>query len=382
LRARTQLRKMRGSVWKYDAMTIQILIGCRLPWIRGVVLASLFLATGAAHAAGPMRPFQVGLWNGGAYTNEQTGVFSHCAAYVPYVSGVAMFAVVNRFFGWSLAFSHQQWTLTPKTQIPIELHFDGGPPFNVFGIVLSPIMVGVPMPDNSKLLNTFRGSWQMLARAQGQVFLFNLNGTSKVMVQLVNCVRTELTLEGGSPGRPPAPAAAPSQPAAPLQSPTTSQEAQLEEMQLATNFLLAARLPNAHVLPRSDTPIELSSFGAAWKADDALGGVKIFQPRADLTGLGIASDLIGADSKTCKGKFASARSSELVDSDVVFRAATSCAESDNERSAEYFIAPRPMGGFVAFMVLALTQAERQSTAGNEKLDVFKKAALSSVTTRH
>jgi hypothetical protein len=60
-------------------------------------------------------------------------------------------------------------------------------------------------------------------------------------------------------------------------------------------------------------PTELSSFGAAWKADDASGGVKIFLPRTDLTGLEILSDLIGADSQTCKGKFASARSSELVD---------------------------------------------------------------------
>jgi hypothetical protein len=153
-------------------------------------------------------------------------------------------------------------------------------------------------------------------------------------------------------------------------------------MQLATNFLLATRLPNARVLTRSETPIELTSFGAAWKANDAVGGVKIFPPRADLTGLAIASDLIGADSKACKGKFASARSSELADSDVVFRAASSCAESGNERSAEYFIAPRPTGGFVAFMVLAVTEAERQATASGEKLDVFKKAALSSVTSNH
>jgi hypothetical protein len=112
-------------------------------------------------------------------------------------------------------------------------------------------------------------------------------------------------------------------------------------MQLTTNFLLAARLSSARVLTRSETPVELSSFGAAWKADDALGGVKIFLPRPDLTGLEIASDLIGADSQTCRGKFASARSSELVDSDVVFRASSACVDSENERAAQYFIAPVP-----------------------------------------
>ena len=359
-------------------MTIQIPIGSPAAWVRGAVFVSMLVSTGAADAAGPFRPFQFGHWSGGAYTNDQTGAFSHCAAAVPYVSGVLMFASVNRYFGWSLAFSHSQWALTPKTQIPIELHFDGGPAFNVFGVVLAPIMVEVPMPDNSKLINTFRSSLQMVAQAQGQFFLFNLNGTSRIMVELVNCVRTALALENGQPGR--APAVPPQQPATPLQ-PARSQDAQLEEMQLATNFLLAARLPNARVLTRSETPIELSSFGAAWKAGDAVGGVKIYAPRSDLTGLAIASDVIAVDSKTCKGKFASARSSELVDSDVVFRAATTCVESANERSAEYFIAPRPAGGFAAFMVLAVTEAERQATASGEKLDVFKKAALSAVVSR-
>ena len=64
---------------------------------------------------------------------------------------------------------------------------------------------------------------------------------------------------------------------------------------------------------------------------------------------------------------------------MVFRAATSCVESENERSAQYFIAPRSKGGFVAFLVLAVTTAERQANEGNEKVDLFKKAALTAVT---
>jgi hypothetical protein len=359
-------------------MTIRTLIGCLLVWARGVVLVSVLVATGAAHAAGPFRPFQMGLWSGGAWTNDQTGAFSHCAAAVPYQSGITMFAAINRSYSWSLGFSDPRWTLAPKTQIPIELHFDAGPAFNVFGTVIAPTLVEVPMPDNSKLINTFRYGAQMSALAQGQVFTFNLTGTSRIMIQLASCVRTELTLEATQPSR--IPAAVPqAPPLMPPQGPVAPQEAQVEAMQLATNFLLAARLSSARVLARSEMPTELSSFGAAWKADDALGGVKIFLPRPGLTGLEIASDLIGADSQTCKGKFASARSSELVDSDVVFRAATSCVDSQNERAAQYFIAPRSKGGFVSFMVLAVTAAERQANEGSEKVDLFKKAALTAVT---
>ena len=85
------------------------------------------------------------------------------------------------------------------------------------------------------------------------------------------------------------------------------------------------------------------------------------------------------DSQTCKGKFESARSSELVDSDVVFRASSLCADSANERAAQYFIAPRSNGGFVAFLVLAVTAAERKVNEGTEKVDLFKKAALTAVS---
>ena len=64
---------------------------------------------------------------------------------------------------------------------------------------------------------------------------------------------------------------------------------------------------------------------------------------------------------------------------MVFRASSLCADSSNERAAQYFIAPRSNGGFVAFLVLAVTEAERQATEGTEKVDLFKKAALTAVT---
>jgi hypothetical protein len=79
-------------------MTIRSPIGSPLPWVRVALFVSMFVMSGAAHAAGPFRPFQFGLWSGGAWTNDQTGAFSHCAASVPYTSGITMFASINRFF--------------------------------------------------------------------------------------------------------------------------------------------------------------------------------------------------------------------------------------------------------------------------------------------
>ena len=145
----------------------------------------LFLLPTAVHAAGPMRPYPFGLWSWGAYTNDETGAFSRCAAYVPNNSGVVTLVTVDRSLDWSLRFVDPRWALKPQTQIPIELHFDGGPASSVAGTVLTPTMVEVPMPDN------FRNSLQMSAQAQGQWFLSNLNFMSRLRFLLANCARTE-----------------------------------------------------------------------------------------------------------------------------------------------------------------------------------------------
>jgi hypothetical protein len=336
------------------------------------LIAGFAASAGAAKAAVPSRPFHYGLWSGGAYTNVQTGAFSHCAAGVPYVSGILLAVSVDRSFNWSLGFADPQWRLTVKTQIPIEMHFDGGPAVHVVGVVVFPSLVEVPMPDNSRLINTFRYSSQMSAQAQGQWFLFNLNGTSRIMVQLAECVRAELALETGQPPRS---FAGPRTPVPPMNAP---QDSALEETRLATNFLLAAQLPGAHLLQGSEIPDQLASYGAVWKAGDAVGTVKIYAPQTQLTGLQLASQIIAEDAQGCKGKFLSGRYSELVDNDVVVRAVTSCSESEKEMEAQYFITPRPNGGFVAFSISAATAAERQDLTNTQRLDGLKKAALIAV----
>jgi hypothetical protein len=68
----------------------------------------------------------------------------------------------------------------------------------------------------------------------------------------------------------------------------------------------------------------------------------------------------------------------IVDSDVVFRAMTSCSDSEHETAAQYFIAPRPKGGFVGFSVMTTTASERQAVSSDQKVDLFKKAALTAV----
>lgn len=104
-------------------------------------------------------------------------------------------------------------------------------------------------------------------------------------------------------------------------------------------------------------------------------------PQSNVSGLDIAAAIVGNDAKECKGKFASARNSELLDSEVVFRGMSSCEDSEHSAIAEYFIFPRKAGGFIMFSVLTPTNISGQQKQGPEREEVnagFRKAAYVSL----
>ena len=331
-------------------------------------IALLILSASSVTARGPFGSVNVGNWSGGAFTNDQTGAFTGCIASANYKSGITVFVMVSNNVTWNLGFTHNNWSLKPGSAFPIVLTFDGRSPVNVNGRVVSAQTVSVEMPDTSDLIKQFRASTTMSAFAEGNLFQFNLDKTGILLPALVNCVVT-VNRDGIAaakdfvlPQRAPAAAAraAPS-PATgsslkPASGPSTP-ELQLEAMEFASNFILKAALNNARVLSRAETPPTLVSNGAAWKSDDAIGFVRIVPAQGGVKGLDIASAIVANDAKDCKGKFASARNSELVDSDVVFRGMSSCEDSERASISQYFILPRKKGGFVLFSVIANLRVE-------------------------
>lgn len=153
------------------------------------VLAFAWLAvTGQAHARGPYGSINVGEWKGGAYTNDQTGAFTHCAAGASYKSGIYFMVSISQDLSWTLGFVHENWRLTPGQAFPIALTFDGKPAINVHAEPVSANFVKVSMPVKSALIAQFRNASIMTAFAQGQLFQFRLTQTAQLMPSLVNCV--------------------------------------------------------------------------------------------------------------------------------------------------------------------------------------------------
>ena len=192
-----------------------------------LAIAALSLACGGAVAGGPYRPFQIGLWSGGAYTDDRTGVFSHCSA------GVVYFVVSTQAHGWWLGFASPNWSFTPSMGVPVKLQFDSGPPLEIAATIADQQLLLVPMPDDSHLIDTFWHSTKIAVVTQQHSFSLSLVAPAGLNSELTNCVHHSIALD------------TPAQLARTFLAPDTPE---LEEIKPAKNFLQAARLPNAQLI--------------------------------------------------------------------------------------------------------------------------------------
>src|SRR5579871_3356712 len=106
------------------------------------------------------------------------------------------------------------------------------------------------MPATSDIVRLFRNAAQMNAFTSGQLFSFVLTDTSIMLPALVQCVRNNsVSTAAISPPATPA-AAPPTEAPQPSKAPTAMPAADLhdEAMELATNFVLGAKLDSPKVL--------------------------------------------------------------------------------------------------------------------------------------
>ena len=59
----------------------------------------------ASQARGPYGSISVGNWQGGAFTDDKSGAFSHCAASASYQNGIVFLVSVGQDYSWTLGYS-------------------------------------------------------------------------------------------------------------------------------------------------------------------------------------------------------------------------------------------------------------------------------------
>jgi len=154
----------------------QFLVGCA---VQAAVVSG-------AHAAGPFGTIRVGPWLGGAYSNDTSGAFSHCAASSNYASGVSLIVGQNSANSWLLGFASSSFRLTAGETVPIDVTFDGQSQAKLFATAQSNIMASAILPPN--IARTFQKASLMVAVTGSGALQFNLTSTGPLMTALSNCV--------------------------------------------------------------------------------------------------------------------------------------------------------------------------------------------------
>jgi S1-C subfamily serine protease len=149
-------------------------------------LASTLLSSDA-FAAGPFGTIHVGNWGGGAYTNDTTGAFSHCAASANYLNGVSLGLSQNAEGTWNIGFASPTWNLPEGQSSPVDLTFDGKSQFRVFTTSTHQKLITAILP--APALSALRKSHLMVAGSSSEhPVQFDLGMVGKLVPIIANCV--------------------------------------------------------------------------------------------------------------------------------------------------------------------------------------------------
>jgi S1-C subfamily serine protease len=152
-------------------------------------LAACVVVTAIAtntHAGGPFGSIHVGNWIGGAFSDDGTGAFSHCAATATYANGIILVVGQNSSNTWLLSFASPSFKFNKGDTLPIDVTFDGQSQARLFASANSDIMVTATLPPN--VARTFQKSSLMVAQAGRSTVQFNLTSAGPLLTALATCV--------------------------------------------------------------------------------------------------------------------------------------------------------------------------------------------------
>jgi hypothetical protein len=157
------------------------------------LLAAIFavaLSAASSAQAREINRYNVGGWQIGVFTNDQSGRFSHCAASANYRNGLTLLFSVSESLEWAIGFSSPEWRLTPGRDFDVEFRIDGGRVHNVRGRAVTDRLVRATLPDSVGLFNQFRLGLRMVVSLNDNPDVtFNLSNTNAMLTEILNCAR-------------------------------------------------------------------------------------------------------------------------------------------------------------------------------------------------
>ncbi|HRE20852.1 MAG TPA: hypothetical protein PKW21_07445 [Rhabdaerophilum sp.] len=157
---------------------------------RAAFAAAAGIALGASAASSAeIAKLRIGNWQGGAFSNDQNGTFSHCAASARYKSGITLVFSVSNNRVWSMGFSSSTWNLNRGSSYPVRYWVDNGEVLNGTAYAKTDKLAQVILPANSTLFGAFRYGQMLRVAAEQQTLAFRLTDTSELLNMLLQCSR-------------------------------------------------------------------------------------------------------------------------------------------------------------------------------------------------
>ena len=326
---------------------------------------ALMLASSAA-VADPISgsAFRVGNWEGGAYSFEDTGAFSHCSIGASYVSGDILYFSVNRWATVTVAVASPGLAGIPVGQsFPVTLYVDRRAPFYGTATVLFDEMAALEITDFDRALESFKRGYTLIVQGAGREGRYDLTGTFRALEATRECAIRYFNH-----------ASAPSAPAQTLPDKTAT-------FQLATTVLTGLGIQDFRFLTQAELEERGQPNSVAWNAPDyGMFGWSLLVPRESSQNNLRDTDAIDTAylAQDCNGDYAtSARSVALGNGDAARELRLICSEVGGE--TEHFVSKFFAGDFVVYNALTFVSWQGNRSVGKSRPQWSEDATLRAVS---
>ncbi|MEN6541101.1 hypothetical protein [Parvibaculum sp.] len=330
-----------------------------------LIIAALVLFTTSEARANSIESWQDAGWYMGAYTDDKTGQFSHCAMSANYENGVTLLFAVDRQFGWRMGLNSSTWLLNAGAQYDIGYQVDRGPSGTAKAIAINPNQVTIELQPTSALFRQFQSGRLLTLLTSGQTLYFQLKGTRAALAEILQCTQRHVTQASI-----PAPNTNPFAPAVPdTNAATASSDAyRAEAATLAANVLSQAGVAGFQLVSETNVPPELKGVDAVWVAPGLLGTIKVYSdPKFSVQDL--QASILASDARSCQGKFASGVTPSDNSKGTAIQLFTVCNAGGTPTPINYTVMRRPSGGAYVFAVAGISKDANSDQPDNSAREV-------------
>lgn len=152
-----------------------------------VIVLFVLLLPGSARSA-QIEPLRYENWSGGAYTNDQTGQFSHCVVQASYTSGTTLLLSVGLANNVTMGFARQDWNFQAGQTVSGDLNIDNKWFKHVTGVARLPKMISVDFAPSDPIFVELQHGFSMTVTSPLGTATYSLKGTFRALQEVQRCV--------------------------------------------------------------------------------------------------------------------------------------------------------------------------------------------------